>query len=96
MVTIIVAKGVAKRAVDKIGHAEGFDNIEEYLDVCAVEVDSAIMAASTETYTLKNGLMKYEAKAKKSGLDELQGIIDREYGKRGIMLSYTNLSGSNC
>ena len=35
------------------------------------------MVASTASYTLRNGLMRYGNKAKKAILDELQGILDR-------------------
>ena len=36
------------------------------------------MGATTATYTLRNGLIRYFIKAKKSVLDELLGIMDRE------------------
>ena len=47
------------------------------------------MAAATPTYSLRNGLIKYGTKVRKSSLDELQGILDREVWEG---MHYSNIS----
>lgn len=76
--TIAMTQQRTIRYGDETGIAEGSDINEEYVDMCAEAVDSAIMAVSTATHTLRNELMNYGNKAKKAILNELQGIIDRE------------------
>ena len=58
-------------------YAESFAFNDDVLATCAAAADYEIMAASTASYTLRNGLMRYGNKAKKAILDELQGILER-------------------
>jgi len=65
-VTTAAANTIAVRVVHKIPRQQ-FDKVFKFLDNCAALMDNAIMVAATAIYNaLRNGLMKYGNKAKRS------------------------------
>jgi hypothetical protein len=63
------------QAVEEVVLNTGVSSTDDFLDVCAAEVDSK---AFNRVLTLRKGIQVYGEPARKSIEAEIEGIIDRE------------------